>query len=306
MAVEHGWVFVDLFFVQSGFVFAHCYLVHGQMRAGVTARIFTVARIARIWPLHVVLLLLTALLTSGLPGTTISNIVLSAAGMQIALADPANTLNGPAWSLSVEVLCYLIFMVAALGGARFFKIVAFSAICLGAMDLLVNGTWGALIGRGLLGFFAGCILQQNIERTRGIPSLILAALVSIPFLVTPQNETLILTTLVAWPAVLILALRIRALQAAWLVWLGDRSYAVYLCHIPIYYMASGILPFFGEVTETKVLVAIGLCWVSILAVSDVLYRKLERPAQSAILAWNRPLLRHGNGREAQQIDLSQK
>ena len=50
---DEGWTLVDLFFVISGFIFAHVYLdAAGKLREGVTARDFFVARFARLYPLH--------------------------------------------------------------------------------------------------------------------------------------------------------------------------------------------------------------------------------------------------------------
>ncbi len=52
--MQNAWLFVDFFFVLSGFVIAYAYLDSlGTPRA---TRIFVIRRIGRVWPLHVVLL----------------------------------------------------------------------------------------------------------------------------------------------------------------------------------------------------------------------------------------------------------
>jgi peptidoglycan/LPS O-acetylase OafA/YrhL len=67
---DFGWTMVDLFFVVSGFVFSHVYLEGASLKQGVSFRSFMLARIARLYPLHLATLAATAaILSFGLPPT---------------------------------------------------------------------------------------------------------------------------------------------------------------------------------------------------------------------------------------------
>ena len=60
--IQHfGWTLVDLFFVLSGYVFAHVYLRDEALRSQEGMVSFWVARIARLWPLHLTMLVLIAI-----------------------------------------------------------------------------------------------------------------------------------------------------------------------------------------------------------------------------------------------------
>ncbi len=52
--VQHGYLFVDYFFVLSGFVIAHAYAE--RLRTSRDAGRFMVRRLGRVWPLHVLML----------------------------------------------------------------------------------------------------------------------------------------------------------------------------------------------------------------------------------------------------------
>ena len=98
---------------------------------------------------------------------------------------------------------------------------------------------------------------------------------------------MIATILVAWPCVILLALRARPLSGRLFTWLGERSYAIYMVHIPIYLVATGFIGNANAGSPGLSMLALIACWTAILVVSDILYRTLERPSQSAILAFYR-------------------
>lgn len=281
---QYGWAFVDLFFVLSGFVFAHCYLAGWQLRPGVSARDFAVARIARLWPLHIALLAFTVLLLRADPDTTASNVLLSALMLQVLAENPTDLLNGPAWSLSVEMFAYALFLLAALSRPALFKAVAAGAVAWGAWDIAVHGVWDALIGRGLLGFFLGVLLQRGLPELGRIPTWALAPLLLVPVLIPPQGSALLPTVLLAWPAAILLALRAPMLGRGPLLWLGDRSYAIYLLHVPVYTLVGNLAHQAGLTGHGGWLALTLATWALILVLSNIAYRQLERPAQRAIRA----------------------
>lgn len=114
----YAWLFVDLFFVLSGYVFAHVYLGRGGLRSEADLVDFAVARFARLYPLHLVMLLVSAVAFWGVKPENTPLAFIGHLFMLQAMVEPvANTFIGPSWSLSVEVVCYLLFALAAVKGA---------------------------------------------------------------------------------------------------------------------------------------------------------------------------------------------
>ena len=112
--LTEGYVGVSFFFVLSGFIIAYSYderFASGAM----SKRHFWVARVARIYPLHVLMLLVAALLgTYSLSNGWsqwlvhfVSNITLCQS--YIPSADFYFSFNSPSWSLCCEQLFYLTF-----------------------------------------------------------------------------------------------------------------------------------------------------------------------------------------------------
>src|SRR5690349_3198982 len=58
--VRNAWLFVDFFFVLSGFVISHAY--RGRLATWHDARSFAIRRIGRLWPLHMAVLTFFVLL----------------------------------------------------------------------------------------------------------------------------------------------------------------------------------------------------------------------------------------------------
>jgi hypothetical protein len=105
---------VDLFFVISGFVFMHVY--SGRETTG---RQFALARFARLYPLHIVTLIATMLIFSfGMPRYLVNSqsdayhLLLNVFMLQGTGLETGYSFNSPAWSISVEVICYAIFWFA--------------------------------------------------------------------------------------------------------------------------------------------------------------------------------------------------
>lgn len=125
--IERARLAVDFFFILSGFVLAHAY--GRQVRDGsYDHRRFLIARLARIYPAHLAMLVVMGLIvilalvlgqrfnveSYSLPG------FLSALALVHAWfpATVANEWNGPSWSLSAEWAAYLVFPIFASIGLR--------------------------------------------------------------------------------------------------------------------------------------------------------------------------------------------
>ena len=166
------WIFVDFFFVLSGFIITHTY--RDKIRGGQDFQRFVALRLARLYPLHFLLLhvfvaheLVRFLGTRRAP---LHNDAWAYA-THLLLAQSMNlnrglTFNVPSWSISVEFYTYLAFAgcAFALQGRKrcwpLFGLVSLaSLICLWRVGSLSSHyDWGIL--RCLYGFFLGALSHQ--------------------------------------------------------------------------------------------------------------------------------------------------
>ena len=132
--VSKGYLAVDMFFVLSGFVMAHVYRRAFSEGVSEHYRSFLVARIARLYPLHVFILLLfvataaASQFMAGLATGSFESIPLTGPrswGAIIAnifmlqgLSAGQLSWNYPTWSISVEFMAYLAFPFALPAIAR--------------------------------------------------------------------------------------------------------------------------------------------------------------------------------------------
>lgn len=289
-----GWAFVDLFFLLSGYIFAHVYLPGNKLAQRGAMAQFTVARIARLYPLHLLTLLVVASYAWGEKGNTAGAFAMHLVMLQNFVRPVPDTFNGPAWSLSVEACCYLLFAFAAMrGGARRLWGVTLAAIAVGLGALVFNGQsegpWVAdNLPRGLLGFFLGQVLWHGRAALGRVPWPLLAALLAAGLVLPTGNfSSLLPMVLLAFPAALVLALRTSWLDWRVLQWLGDRSYAIYLVHLPVYALIkrqTGMIP--GDGPQQWALY-LGIV-AAIVLLADLTYRRFEMPMRRWIrAAWDR-------------------
>jgi peptidoglycan/LPS O-acetylase OafA/YrhL len=288
---EWGWTVVDLFFLISGYIFAHVYLSRGGIRRTEMAD-FAVARIARLYPLHLLMLLLTAVVFAGATNNTWPAFVAHLFMMQAFVGEVSHTFDGPSWSISVEVVCYAVFVLAAVRGDRALRCVTGGAIVVALVHFAVQGRGGGPwvgdgVPRGLLGFFLGQVLWRRRADLARVPTTLLVLGLAQGLCVDiGAVSSLLPVSLLAWPCALCLALRMPALASRPLLWLGDRSYAVYLIHFPI------LLAFAPSIAAARsgwagAAVTLGYAAL-VLLVSDLAYRLYEMPARDAVRsAWKR-------------------
>jgi len=293
---QWGWTLVDLFFVISGYIFAHVYLNgHREGRGLTRERLgdFAVARFARLYPLHLVMLCVCAILFFADPRNTLPAFLAHLVMLQAFAGAIGHTFDGPSWSISIEMVCYVLFALGAAGGKRALRWVTIIAI-LGALlhfslQGRAGGPWvGDGLPRGLLGFFLGQAMWQMRDRLAKVPTIVLAGLLILGLMIdTGEMSSLLPLILFAWPALLLLALRAPFMGSAPMRWLGDRSYSIYLIHYPVLLVVLGVLGPFKADLPTTVAVVASFAAV-ILVLSDASYRLLEVPSRRAIgAAWAR-------------------
>jgi peptidoglycan/LPS O-acetylase OafA/YrhL len=257
--VDHTWhfnLFVDLFFVVSGFVIARQYLDRVGDAAS-TGR-FLWRRIARIYPLHLVTLAFYVAIALALHfgvarADNPARYPFSDLPAQLLLLHAFDgerlTFNFPSWSLSAEMFCYVLFpVVAVLAARRKALIVALFVLPLLANSIYAEFTgtmpWADWINRGgafraLPGFGLGiaCYLfRGQIARWPAIPGMLMTSLTAFILLGSCLSA---MTALVAIYVIAVLAIQSDCAGRSTLFsrlgfdrW-SSLTYSCYMLHIPI-------------------------------------------------------------------------
>lgn len=167
---KFGALGVDLFFVLSGFIFALIY-VKPIASGAVSAYDFFILRFSRLYPLHLGTLLLAAFVMwftfFTLPFSMIPNnadpyhFFLNLGFIHYLGFQGGFSFNTPAWSLSLEGLCYAIFFVLALLSARFFAVGCVVMVLFGISMhklALTLPLFNFQVGQATTAFFSGCLV----------------------------------------------------------------------------------------------------------------------------------------------------
>jgi peptidoglycan/LPS O-acetylase OafA/YrhL len=259
--VRNAYLFVDFFFVLSGFVISWNY--GSRLGSWPAVQRFLVLRLGRVYPLHLFMLLCfvaweTARLLLGNQGETppftggarpiavLSNLFL----VQSLNIHDGLTWNGPSWSISTEFWAYVIFAAVSLWFGMRNWILLLAAVALPLLLYRLSDTgmdttyeWGLL--RCVLGFALGVACQRihNLRppSTAGAHSgamtvLELLAVGGVVAFVAraDTSDWSFLAPFVFALAVLVFAAEggaaSRVLRLPLMKWLGKLSYSIYLTH----------------------------------------------------------------------------
>ena len=273
-----GYLAVDMFFMLSGFVLTHVY--HRKFLDDVAGnyRGFVVARIARIYPLHVLILLLfvaTAVAAHWNGGHVNALEKIPLWGSESVAAFFANIFlvqgldagqlswNYPSWSISVEFMAYLLFpfVLPMIWRANTAAKWMLACLLLGALWLFATiakdnfDQWDGpivlmrcfpefVLGSLLYCAFRGAPKGIGIEHDATVFGLLLVTLALLHFGVADLLVTVLFALLI------LAAVRNTGRFAAWanvrpLVWLGDISYSIYLIHSFVQFLGTKLLGRFG-------------------------------------------------------------
>jgi peptidoglycan/LPS O-acetylase OafA/YrhL len=297
---EVGLFGVQLFWCISGYIFFWKYVTAIADRS-VDGRTFFVFRLSRLYPLHLVTLLLVAtaqLIYFRLNGTFFVYQDNDAKHLMLQLALASNwgleqgdSFNGPIWSISIEVLIYVVFflLLRFVSSSPLLNIAVIAA-CVAAPHAGVRSQICDCLAFFYVGGLAA-MLRRRLARTaissravNGAAWLLVAAMFLALLLlpVTPSAYTVLLGVLpmvvfcCAQPMQLSSAAQ-RAAEAA-----GNTTYASYLLHFPIQlataigFSAAGMpIPWQSPALLLAFLIAT-------LAASYLTYRWFEAPAQVLI------------------------
>ena len=320
--IHHSYLFVDYFFVLSGFVIAHAYA--NRLQSGRDAGRFMVRRFGRIWPLH--LLILAAFIglelarlilhfDSAPPFTrdrSIEAIFTNLALIQAWHVHPYLTWNGPSWTLSAEWACYLIFAGLVLIAPKRFRWIGLVLAIIGGVLVLsyarrwMNTTYDFAVPRAVYGFFLGCLLQGlwiRIPRLKGGAATLLeiaAIVAACVFIGYAQGPITVAVTLIFVALIWVFAgeegALSRVLDHPALVTLGRWSFAIYMVHMFILTVMMIVAKKLDLVPVRRI--DFGSVWLNdlfavamfgfIVAVAVVAHRLVEQPAQRMIDRWTKP------------------
>jgi len=294
---DYGHAAVEYFWAVSGFVFAHVYLADST-----ATRRFWLARVARLWPLHLLTLVLVAGLQAAythINGTAFiyheqdwKHFLLSIPLAHYWGWQHNQSFNGPSWSLSTEILAYAAFWVLlpALRRAPVLVALPVGAVMLRLFFLgWPNEPVLTCIGYFFLGAaIYGALLKGLLPR----PALVAASLACLgaAWLAShrfgSEDATILAMTFALLFAMLTVDLSDRHDRLAFGRTLGDASYGIYLWHFPL--QVALVLLIDATIGTRSIASAPGfLLFFLALAVAAgfASHRWFERPAQKAVLRW---------------------
>ncbi|HEX4408570.1 MAG TPA: acyltransferase [Xanthobacteraceae bacterium] len=316
--IHKGYLAVDMFFMLSGFVMTHVYC--RAFNESVTKHYgsFLMARVARIYPLHLLILILfvvtavasrwhgatplEALRHVPLHGPESVSAFFANIFMLQGLNAGALSWNYPSWSISVEFMAYLLFPFALplIWHASARMKIAIAAVLFGALALLA--------------YITGDSFDQwdgPITLLRCLPEFALGTLLYCAFRAAPEDSLLsrdtfvfgVLATIIVCLhygvsdflmaglfAAFVLAAVLnsgsfsRLANTPALIWLGDISFALYLIHSLVQFIVSELLWHFGIKDHAAVPVGISIaCTILMIGVclvaSHLSYFGVEIPCR---------------------------
>lgn len=322
-----AWLLVDLFFVLSGIVMSLSYVESDFGRFSL--REFMVRRLARVYPLHLVMLVANLLFRLLRISLVMAGIVVAAPAAfevnnaysfvlnvfllhSIGFVDYLSW-NAPSWSISVEFYTYLVFGLIVLFAQRMRSLLWFYVLCgllaVGSLVFIIfvlekrsielQTDFGLL--RCFVGFFLGVMMVRIVDRLRIKPRVavqgvlqfgaIIASFVLVSLAETNPGATflapvmfaILLGSLLAFPDALLMP---RILVAKPLIWLGRRSYSIYMVHALVVLLAE----YFVRSVGAERISALDSLWAglpatlnvvvslaAVLAVSHLTYLYVEIP-----------------------------
>lgn len=312
VAVTKGYLGVEVFFVLSGFILSHVYLeAAGRGReAGFSYRGFLWARVARVYPLHLVTLagMIGLGVVATMAGIAVSESLLDWRSLPAHLSlthawglASSAAFNHPSWSISAEWFAYLSFPAYAFVAWRMRQrpVLATALAAGGALALyavfepvagfsLTEATfrWGAL--RIVPCFALGCALYLIHRRAPVRHGGLIAALCGAGLLVC-ASLGLWDPLVVLFAGGLILGLggldnaRAGVFASKAGVYLGEISYSIYMVCAPVLLLGVNVAARLTGADDKRLHI---LVWLAVLAAIPVAaaltYHLVERPARKAL------------------------
>ncbi len=277
------YLFVDFFFVLSGFVITHSY--QDFIKSGHDILKFLSLRLGRIYPLHFISLVFCLIVfaivdaadsaTGGLVSGEQNPILFDCFNLREIVSDlfllqslhlhQSLHLNFPSWSISAEFYVYVIFAILLWAGwITTASLMTIAALCGPIFIGFVHGNMDTTYDYGLIrclsGFACGYWVYQFAPRLHAFFAwqenrLILAAealsigLLAVFLFLTGKSLYSVLCPYVFAVIVAVFSceggLISRLLQAPPFLRLGELSFSIYLMHAPLSYLGEALIKLFA-------------------------------------------------------------
>ncbi|MCF0070457.1 acyltransferase [Dyadobacter sp. CY261] len=291
---EYGDLAVYLFFILSGFVFFSFYS-NGIVRRSVSLKTFAWNRFSRLYPLHLLTLLLTASLQFVYYQLFNSYFVyehndLKHFMLQLAFASywglqDGHSFNGPIWSVSIEVLLYALFFV-------FCKFVPLRPRYVAIMSLMGLAIGGIHVGAGIFCYFLGGLLYLLFDHqstnscfaSSKLPAvgLCVAGIAFYPFTFMQHHHPKVYVacvTILPTFVYFLTWLQVRSPESGKLwIGFGDLTYSSYLLHFPLQIVFHSLFLLYGILNPTKTETLV-IFILSTYTTSYLIYRIFELPVK---------------------------
>jgi peptidoglycan/LPS O-acetylase OafA/YrhL len=286
---------VDIFFVLSGYVLSYAY------ENGFDQRRFFINRIARIFPLHIVMftVAISELLFLQHSAILQNDVILKFSfsllfyySLTFVWFDMPDIMGTPTWSLSAEFFAYFFFPTVrridfrkyptATAGLLAGLIVA-QGLILSQIGFKATGFWA--LARALVGFGFGATLYF-VKIPKELPNwladaamLWLVACVCAGDLGLAGLPTALLIRYLGEPGSSLLH---RMLNHGAALWAGRISYSIYLVHAPLLVGAQILFYRTTLLSGSSIVSFTGAYFAILLGLSALTYRWIELPARNLI------------------------
>lgn len=297
---KDGAICVELFFMMSGFIFFRFYFQKVSEHK-IKVESFFGKRIVRLFPLYLITsavvviiqkiidIFMNTYFNTQFPAD-IKHKVLNLFGLGFGWLDnQVYPYNPPAWSISVELLLYIIFFVLVwFAGKNKDKLysVMLGLIALGVVAIHFSWSYPMVnreTGRGLACFFIGCLVSKADEVINKYHISVFKKLIWIAstlLILFAFHDYNLAYVLVIFPSVILLTLNLftanKVLSSKPLVYLGKISYSIYMWHYPVMAALWFLSKQFG-LLDFRTPLALAVYTLVLLAVSVVSYHAIEKP-----------------------------
>ncbi len=320
-----GYLGVDLFFVLSGFIISYNYWQNFAVFSRRTYRGFLWTRLARLYPVHLFALIVSALLLIGVRATgrvsikdfstwTAGNFVANALLVHAWRFHYVESWNNASWSVSCEWFAYLVFPALVLLKLQklpwplaFTSAALFPAIAAAFIQARYLPPFILLI-KVLCEFTAGCLIfhvytrRNELAHSRRVLRCgVVAALGSVPILVWEVPHVAPDWLAMSFPLVILAVAessgvfeRVVGSRAA--VYWGRVSYSLYMTHNVTLWLLKALLPVHQSDSRIPLFF---VYMASVSAVAIATYHLVEEPCRK----WMRGRI-HGTAEQVAAIELT--